>query len=321
MRAARIYSPPPLKLWRGPQPSIRSSVVPAPCAARCCSRVAAKIPLNRNGCPLHSTALVVPVRHAYGLRIGPWPSLPQSPLYSPLQPAVVAFRRTYLQGFGASCLRAPGHRRPFAIVTPLAPMGGCSPHSAVTPPPKTSDVRSLVDRPATAPHMHHAAAPQSRTRPRRASTHCTRQGIAPIAPRSPRAQGGHSCRRGPRPCGSRHNARTGSPLSFLRWQASCAPQKPGRRNAPRFIEEALGVDPWPGAPFHQIHLPVECTGRANSPSDGRPRASTSELIRSHALRPTEPPIACAVGRDTTRAAPSTHCADPRGQCLDRSSLL
>jgi len=262
-QTARVYSPPPLKLWRGPHPSIRSSVVPAPCAAAWLARVAAKFPLcPRRAVPCKPPHPRPPVRRSCVFAVGPWPSLPQSPLYSPLQPAVVAFRRTYLQGFGASCLRAPGHRRPFAIGTPVAPMGRCYPQKSGKQRPRTRITRPR--RKAGRVHVMRRPHPQATA--------------APIAPRSPRAQGGHSCDRGPRPCGSRRNARTGLPLSFLRWQASCAPQKPGRRNAPRFIEEALGVDPRPGAPFHQIHLPVECTGRANSPSDGRPRASTSALI-------------------------------------------
>jgi len=73
-----------------------------------------------------------------------------------------------------------------------------------------------------------------------ASTSCIdpphRQGIAPIAPRSPRAQGGHSCDRGPRPCGSRRNARTGPALvaclpvgRFLPLPALVVPRKAGAK--------------------------------------------------------------------------------------------
>lgn len=63
--------------------------------------------------------------------------------------------------------------------------------------------------------------------------------------------------------GGRRNARTGLPLSFLRWQASCAPQGRGRNT-----------------PTHQACLPqagtrlwpVECTGQPTQPSNRRPNA-------------------------------------------------
>jgi len=81
------------------------------------------------------------------------------------------------------------------------------------------------------------------------------------------------------------------------------------------------VDRTISAPIHEIHLPVECTGRANSPSDGRPRATTSALIGCEVLRSKQPPIACAVGRDHYPRRPYTPPANTRGQCLDRRELL
>jgi hypothetical protein len=47
---------------------------------------------------------------SFTLRIGTMAVTPSASLYSPLQPLADAFRRTFLQGFGASCLRAPGLR-------------------------------------------------------------------------------------------------------------------------------------------------------------------------------------------------------------------
>lgn len=76
---------------------------------------------TRGGLPLASHRVRPSFLRSFTLRIGPWPSLPQSPLYSPLQPIADAYRRTCSQGFGAPGLRAPGRRRPFAPSRPLHP--------------------------------------------------------------------------------------------------------------------------------------------------------------------------------------------------------
>ncbi len=145
---------------------------------------------NRSGWSLaqHHTHALLLTAHPCS-RSARWPFTPQSPLYSPLKPAVVAreIARTFSQGFGAPCLRAPGLRRPFAPSRPLHPMGCCSPHSAIVPPPKTVDVYSLVDRPAQ---------PRTCTTriAARRSVHVVHRPIAQardraVAPRSPRGAG------------------------------------------------------------------------------------------------------------------------------------
>jgi hypothetical protein len=121
------------------------------------------------GCPLHRTA--------FGPRsFGPsrygsarWPSLPQSPLYSPLQPFMVALMRGLVRRGSArlACARpAVGVRSlrhaPCTHGLLLASLRGRS---------TAEDVGcSLPCRSAsTAPHMHHAVAPQMQARPHRAS--------------------------------------------------------------------------------------------------------------------------------------------------------
>jgi len=175
MRAARIYSHAPLCSARAPIPPLGLRSFPAPCAARCCSRVAAKIPLQPRRlapCTAPRSALVPSVLHA---TVGPWPSLPQSSLYSPLQPFIVAYRRTCSQGFGASCLRAPGLRlavrdrhAPCTYGLLLASLRG---HSTADDVGCSFPCRSA----STAPHMHHADHCEAQ-RPRRASTHRTGKG-------------------------------------------------------------------------------------------------------------------------------------------------
>ncbi len=157
-------------------------------------------------------------------------------------------------------MRAPGLRRPFAPSRPLHPTGCCSPHSAIVPPPKTVDVHSLVDRPAQ---------PRTCTIPRRSGIVHPPDAQArdrAVAPRSPRGAGQQPAGL---PKGQRRPPyRAHWPVSgrSSRYRASLCPAEPGRRNAPQCSEERSSVDPLFSAPIHQIHLPVECTGRANSTS-------------------------------------------------------
>lgn len=191
---------------------------------------------NRGGWSLaqHHTHALLFASHACS-RSARWPFTPQSSLYSPLKPAVVAreIARTFSQGFGASCLRAPGLRRPFAPSRPLHPTGCCSPHSAIVPPPKTVDVYSLVDRPAQ---------PRTcTTRPRRKAdrVHVVHRPHAQardraVAPRSPRGAGQQPAGL---PKGQRRPPyRAHWPVSgrSSRYRASCAPQGRGR-NTPAHI--------------------------------------------------------------------------------------
>ncbi len=144
----RVFAPRRRKLWRGPQSSIRSSVPPAPCAVRCAARVAAKIPLNPRRvapCIAPRSALVPSVLHATDRHDGR-----HSLSVALLTPATHSGRlpADLLAGVRRVLLARARPSASVRSVTPLAPTGCCSPHSAVAPPSMTPDVRSLVDRPA-----------------------------------------------------------------------------------------------------------------------------------------------------------------------------
>ena len=121
MRAARRYAAPPLQLWRSSslQKVFGRSRHPVPSVALQGSRPRSRS--TRGGLPLASHRVRPSFLRSFTLRIGTMAVTPSASLYSPLQPIADAYRRTFLQGFGASCLRAPGRRRPFAPSRPLQP--------------------------------------------------------------------------------------------------------------------------------------------------------------------------------------------------------
>ena len=176
-RAARRYAALPLKLWRSS--SLQKVFV---VYGTLCHRVPCK---GRRQVPPQPKRLPRASHHAHALlfvgharsRSARWPFTPQSSLYSPLKPAVVAreIARTFSQGFGASCLRAPGLRRPFAPSRPLQPTGCCSPLSAVGSTVEDAGCSLPCRSASTAPHMHHADRCEAQ-RPRRASTPRTSKG-------------------------------------------------------------------------------------------------------------------------------------------------
>ena len=206
----------------------------------------------------------------------------------------------HLLGASAALVCArPAFGSPFAIVTPLAPMGVAhlTPRSAPPSAVRRTDVRSLVDRSAT-PRTCTTRPAARRCRPHRASSPPHRQGIAPIAPRSkPRTQGGPLQEAAPRPWGGRRSARTGPPRSFLPIAALLVPAGPGRNatparasrtNAPT-LEEAHARMP------STRPLPVECTGRPTRPNNTRPNAPPV-VVPHGSLNALRSASACKEGR-------------------------
>lgn len=223
----------------------------------------------------HHTHALLFVGHACS-RSARWPSLPQSSLYSPLSryapgPAVVAreIARSFSQGFGAPCLRAPGLRRPFAPSRPLLPL-------------YSGTWAALVRLKAHQRSPAHA--PRGRASNAVASTSCIdpthRQGIAPsllgllAAPRSPPLAG---LRRG----GGRRIARTGPSLvAPIKIGAPATgppvPRRAGAEIRPHTKPALSGAE----GPLEEAHAPstrpwpVECTGQPTQPSNTRPSRHT-----------------------------------------------
>ena len=171
---------------------------------------------------MHSTALVPRSFGPAGSRSARWPSLPQRRFTHPCNPLSSPTGGPSCRGSARlACARpAVGVRSlrhaPCTHGLLLASLRGRS---------TAEDAGcSLPCRSAsTAPHMHHAAAPQMQARPRRASTHRARQGIAPSLLGLPRplASSPLGCSRA---SGGRRSARTGpSPLVPRSTGPRCAP--------------------------------------------------------------------------------------------------
>jgi hypothetical protein len=193
--------------------SKRSSVVPAPCAAAC--RASGRgLPPGQARCPC-PTCTAPPLSLLFvgpaGSRSARWPSLPQSPLCSPLQPFKVALMRGLVRRGSArlACARPAFGCRSLPHAPCSRPTsrdhGPRPPHSAVTPPPKTSDVRSLVDRSAQ-PRTCTTRPAARRCRPRRASSRRTGKGSRRRSSGRPRGAGRSLCHPGLRAGASRPQA-------------------------------------------------------------------------------------------------------------------
>ena len=179
-RRAACLLPAAATLWRDPHPSKRSSVVPAPCAARCAARVAAESQLQpRRLVPCIAPLACPPVRRACRYGSARWPSLPQSSLYSPLKPAKdAALPRVALRGSARLACARPafvGRSLRHAPCIHGLLLASLRARSATEDVGCSLPCRSASNRPAHAPRGR-AAKPI-------ASTSCIdpthRQGIAP----------------------------------------------------------------------------------------------------------------------------------------------
>jgi len=279
-QTARRYTTPPLKFWRssslhkifgrsGTAPPPERFGAPEACAAACLARVAAKFPLcPRRAAPCKPPPARPPVRRAHAFAVG----------MMAVTPSVAALLTP-----ASRCCRLPadllaGVRRVLlARARPSASVRDrlaccirrtadcCSPHSAVTPPRRTAG-RMFVP-------LSIGQQPPSTctTRPRRKAGRVhvvhrpTAQGkgsrrsllglLAPRAALWPSSTSGHKAQ------GPAAAAVTRALACLCRSSAGKPPvprshpgPRPGagRRNAPHWIEEALSVDLWPGAPFRQF---------------------------------------------------------------------
>lgn len=253
----------------------------------------------------HHTHALLFVGHACS-RSARWPSLPQSSLYSPLEPAVVALiARTFSQGFGAPCLRAPGLRRPFAPSRPLQPwaVARLTPRSLVPP---MATLRSLVDRPAQ---------PRTcTTRPRRKADrvhvvhrpHAQARARA-VAPRSPRGAGQQPAGL---PKGQRRPPyRAHWPVSgrSSRYRASCAPIPLSARAGAEIHLTASRTVVRSRQPHHIYHdgglrrlRPLPCPAMLAACAASVPRGSATPVTpgptRPNNTRPNAPPVVVPHGR-------------------------
>jgi hypothetical protein len=293
-RAARVCSPPPLRSGGAPKPpkGLRSLRHPVPPVA--VQGSGPRSPSTRGGLPLAQHRVRPSFLRSFTLRVGPMAVTPSVvPLASP-KPIKVAYRRTICWVLRGPCLRAPGLRLPFAPSRPLHPWGVAHLTPRSLHRRRGRMFASLVDRSATPPHLHHAASSEALP-----STSCIfpahRQGIAPSL------LGQASRRRAVAPS-SRPQAlrrppyRAHWPVSgrSSRYRASWCPdpvKRTGRgRNTPTHDLSRLA-----GSPLEEAHapsmrsLPVECTGRSNSASDGRARPKFSTAHEGKRSDPTNRP--------------------------------
>jgi hypothetical protein len=228
-RAARVYSPPPLKLWRGPQALHkvfgRSGTLCRP--LRCKGRCRNPAPTEAVG-PLHRTACMPSCSSGLPLRIGTMAVTPSvAALLTPETRCCRARDRAdVLSGVRRVLLARARPSASVRSVTPLAAMGCCSPLSAVGLARLTR-----IRAPLSIGQHSPAHAPRGRASNAGASTSCIdpthRQGIAPSLLGTPRplASSPLGCRRA---SGGRRSARTGtSPLVPRSTVPRCAPQSRG----------------------------------------------------------------------------------------------
>lgn len=226
-RAARRYAAPPLKLWRSSSLQKVFVVHGTLCRPVLCKGRRQVPPPPEAGGPLHSTARPA-VAHS-GTLLGIGTMAVHSSVVALLAPATRYGRLPADVLAGARRVLLARARPSSAVrsVTPLATQASRSPLSAVGLA-RLMRIRaplSIGQRQAhTRTSWTHTHGP---LRPRSAPTHHAGKGsrrrssdlLAALASNPlgcPKASGG------------RRNARTGLPLSFLRWQASCAPRRPGQ---------------------------------------------------------------------------------------------